>query len=61
MLPLQFWAFKRYSGLGYGEVLRSVTPAFATSALMAAADRGPGRGGGDALRARGLYLVIAIP
>ena len=37
MLPLQMWAFKRYSGLGYGEILRSVAPAFATSALMAAA------------------------
>jgi O-antigen/teichoic acid export membrane protein len=61
MLPLQMWAFKRYSGLGYGEVLRSVAPAFATSALMAAALAGLDAAAGDALRARHLYLVTAIP
>ena len=61
MLPLQMWVFKRYSGLGYGEVLRSVAPAFATSALMAAAVVGLDAAAGDALRARHLYLVTAIP
>jgi O-antigen/teichoic acid export membrane protein len=61
MLPLQMWAFKRYSGLGYGEVLRSVAPAFATSALMAAAVAGLDAAAGEALRERGLYLVTAIP
>jgi hypothetical protein len=60
MLPLQMWVFKRYSGLGYGEVLRSVAPAFATSALMAAAVVGLDAAAGDALRARHLYLVTAI-
>ena len=61
MLPLQFWVFKRYSGLGYGEVLRSVAPAFATSALMAAAIVGLDAAAGDVLRERNLYLVTAIP
>ena len=60
MLPFQMWAFKRYSGLGYGEVLRSVAPAFATSVLMAAAVLGLDAAVGDALRARHLYLVTAI-
>ena len=60
MLPLQMWVFKRYSGLGYGEVLRSVAPAFTTSALMAAAVVGLDAAAGDALRARHLYLVTAI-
>ena len=60
MLPLQMWVFKRYSGLGYGEVLRSVAPAFATSALMASAVVGLDAAAGDALRARHLYLVTAI-
>ena len=61
MLPPQMWAFKRYSGLGYGEVLRSVAPAFATSALMAAAVASLDASVGDALRARHLFLVTAIP
>jgi O-antigen/teichoic acid export membrane protein len=61
MLPFQLWAFKRYSGLGYGEVLRSVAPAFGTSILMAAAIAGLDAAVGDALRARHLYLVTAIP
>jgi O-antigen/teichoic acid export membrane protein len=60
MLPLQMWVFKRYSGLGYGEVLRSVAPAFATSALMASAVVGLDAAAGDALRARHLYLVTAV-
>ncbi|HJR49737.1 MAG TPA: oligosaccharide flippase family protein, partial [Gemmatimonadales bacterium] len=61
MLPLQMWVFQRYSGLRYGEILRSVAPAFATSALMAAAVVGLDAAVGDALRARHLYLVTAIP
>lgn len=61
MLPFQLWAFKRSSGLGYGEVLRSVAPAFGTSILMAAAIAGLDAAVGDALRARHLYLVTAIP
>jgi hypothetical protein len=61
MLPLQLRAFKRYSGLGYGEVLRSIAPAFGTSAIMAAALAGFDAAAGDALRTRDLYLVTAIP
>jgi O-antigen/teichoic acid export membrane protein len=61
ILPFQLWAFKRYSGLGYGEVLRSVAPAFGTSILMAAAIAGLDAAAGEALRARHLYLVTAIP
>jgi hypothetical protein len=61
MLPLQFWVFKRYSGLGYGEVLRSVAPAFATSTLMAVVIAGLDAAAGDVLRERNLYLITAIP
>jgi O-antigen/teichoic acid export membrane protein len=60
MLPLQLWAFKRYSGLGYREVLRSVGPAVGVSVLMAAAVTGLDAVAGDALRERDLYLVSAI-
>ena len=61
MLPLQLRAFKRYSGLGYGEVLRSIAPALGTSTLMAGAIVGLDAAAGDALRARNLFLVTAIP
>jgi hypothetical protein len=60
VLPLQLRAFKRYSGLGYGEVLRSIAPALATSVLMAVALAALDRAAGDALRARHLYLPTAI-
>jgi O-antigen/teichoic acid export membrane protein len=61
MLPLQLHAFKRYSGLGYGDVLRSIAPAFATSLLMALALAALDAAVGDALRARDLFLLTAIP
>ena len=61
VLPLPQWAFKRHSGLEYGEVLRSIGPAFGTSTLMAAALVGLDAAAGDALRARNLFLVTAIP
>lgn len=61
MLPLQLRAFKRYSGLGYGEVLRSIAPALGTSLLMAVALAGLDAAVGDALRSRDLFLVTAIP
>lgn len=60
MLPLQLRAFKRYSGLGYGEVLRSIAPAFGTTALMAAVLVLMEAAVGDALRGRDLYLVTAV-
>jgi O-antigen/teichoic acid export membrane protein len=60
MLPFQLRALQRHSGLGYGEVLRSVAPAFGVSTLMAAAVAGLDMAAGDALRARHLYLVTAI-
>ncbi len=37
VLPVQMWAFRKYSGLGYGEVLGAVAPALGTSVLMAGA------------------------
>jgi O-antigen/teichoic acid export membrane protein len=61
VLPLQLRAFKRYSGLGYGEVLGSIWPAFGNSLLMAAALAGLDAAVGDTLRARDLFLVTAIP
>jgi O-antigen/teichoic acid export membrane protein len=60
MLPFQMWAFRRYSGLASGEVLRSVAPAFAASVGMAGAIAGLDATVGDALRARHLYLIGAI-
>ena len=60
MLPLQLRAFKRYSGLGYGEVFRSIAPALGTSVLMAGALAALEAAAGDALRARDLYLVTAV-
>lgn len=60
VLPLQLWVFKRYSGLGYGEVLRSIAPAFGTTALMAAVLVLMEAAVGDALRGRDLYLVTAV-
>jgi O-antigen/teichoic acid export membrane protein len=61
MLPFQMWAFKRYSGLGYGEVLRSVAPSCLASILMAVVVAGLDAAVGDVLRARSLYLLTAIP
>jgi O-antigen/teichoic acid export membrane protein len=61
MLPLQLRAFKRHSGLGYGEVLRSIGPAFGTSVIMAAALLALEAAAGDALRARNLFLLTAVP
>jgi O-antigen/teichoic acid export membrane protein len=61
VLPLQLLAFKRHSGLKYGETLRSIWPALGTSTLMAAALLALDAAGGDALRARGLFLLTAIP
>ena len=37
VLPIQMWAFRKYSGLGYGEVLRAIAPALLTSLVMAGA------------------------
>jgi O-antigen/teichoic acid export membrane protein len=37
VLPIQMWAFKKYSGLGYGELIRSVALPLLTSLIMAAA------------------------
>ena len=61
VLPLQLHAFKRHSGLGYGETLRSIWPALGTSSLMALALTGLDAVAGDALRSRGLFLLTAIP
>jgi O-antigen/teichoic acid export membrane protein len=36
VLPVQMWAFRKYSGLGYREVLTSIAPALGTSLVMAA-------------------------
>lgn len=36
VLPIQMWAFRKYSGLGYAEVLGSIAPALGTSLIMAA-------------------------
>jgi O-antigen/teichoic acid export membrane protein len=61
VLPVQLLAFKRHSGLGYGETLRSIWPAVGTTALMVVALAGLEAAAGDALRARGLILLTAVP
>jgi O-antigen/teichoic acid export membrane protein len=37
VLPVQMWAFKKYSGLGYGDLLASIAPALSMSFVMAVA------------------------
>ena len=37
VLPIQMWAFRKYSGLGYGELLRSISPPLFISLVMAGA------------------------
>lgn len=60
MLPLQLRAFKRYSGLGYGETLRSIAPPLAAATVMAGGLFAMETAVGDTLRARNLYLATAI-
>jgi len=59
-LPVQMWAFKRYSGLGYGPVLRAIAPTLATAVLMAAALIGLDRAVGDRFQSRGVFLLFMI-
>jgi O-antigen/teichoic acid export membrane protein len=61
VLPLQLVAFKRHSGLHYGETLRSIWPAVGTSTLMALALVALDAVAGEALRSRRLFLLTAMP
>ena len=58
VLPLQMWAFKKYSGLGYGELLRSLAPPFLTSLVMAGALLGLDRLLGTRLDSPAVYLLV---
>ena len=60
VLPLQMWAFKKHSGLGYGELLRSLAPPLLTSLVMAGALLGLDRLVGGRFGNRGLQLLCMI-
>jgi O-antigen/teichoic acid export membrane protein len=57
-LPVQMWAFKRYSGLGYRSVITAIAPALAMALLMAGALIAVDQIAGDRFQNRGLYLLL---
>jgi O-antigen/teichoic acid export membrane protein len=59
-LPLQMRAFKRYSGLGYGQMLRAIAPPMMAAVLMAVALIGIERTVGGRFENRGLFLLCMI-
>ena len=60
VLPIQMWAFRKYSGLGYGELLASVAPALGMSCVMAAALLVLDRLVGPRFDHRGLHLLVMV-
>jgi O-antigen/teichoic acid export membrane protein len=60
VLPVQMWAFKKYSDLSYGAVLGSIAPALGTSLVMAGALLALGRVLGGVFANRGLYLLVMV-
>jgi O-antigen/teichoic acid export membrane protein len=60
VLPLQMWAFRKYSGLGYVELLASIAPALGMSLIMAAALVGLERLIGARLDNRALHLLVMM-
>jgi O-antigen/teichoic acid export membrane protein len=60
VLPMQMWAFKKHSGLGYGELLRSLAPPLLTSIAMAAALLVLDRFVGARFDSRAVYLLAMI-
>jgi hypothetical protein len=59
-LPVQMWAFKRYSGIGYRSMLLSIAPTLAAALLMAAVLIGLDRAVGDQFRNRGVFLLFML-
>ena len=60
VLPIQMWAFRKYSGLGYGELLRTLAPPLLTSLVMAAALLGLESLVGARFDSRAVYLLFMI-
>ena len=60
VLPVQMWAFRTRSGLGYGEVLRAIAPALGTSLVMAGALVGLDRFAGSGLEGGVLHLLVMV-
>jgi O-antigen/teichoic acid export membrane protein len=60
VLPVQMWAFRKYSGLGYGELLRSIAPPLVTSLVMAGALLALDRLIGPRLQNRGVHLGLMV-
>jgi O-antigen/teichoic acid export membrane protein len=60
VLPIQMWAFKKYSGLGYGELLASIAPAFSISFVMAGALLALDGFLGPRFGNRGLHLLVLV-
>jgi O-antigen/teichoic acid export membrane protein len=60
VLPIQMWAFRTYSGLGYGTVLASIAPALGMSLLMAGALLALGQLLGDRIDNRALHLLVMV-
>ena len=60
VLPIQMWAFRKYSGLGYGELLRSIAPPLLTSLVMAGALLGLERLVGHRFENRAVHLLVMV-
>jgi O-antigen/teichoic acid export membrane protein len=60
VLPIQMWAFKKYSGLGYGELMRAVALPLLTSLFMAAALLALDRFVGARFGSGAVYLLVMV-
>jgi O-antigen/teichoic acid export membrane protein len=60
VLPIQMWAFRKYSGLGYGELLRSIAPPLLTSLVMAGALLALERLVGHRFENRAVHLLFLV-
>jgi len=60
VLPIQMWAFRKYSGLGYGELLGSIVPALSFSFVMAGALFALDGFVGARFGNRGLHLLVLV-
>jgi hypothetical protein len=60
VLPIQMWAFRKYSGLGYAELLRSIAPPLFTSLVMAGALLALDRLVGQRFESRGVHLLFMV-
>ncbi len=60
VLPVQMWAFKKYSGLGHGELLRAIAPPLLTSLVMAGALIALDRLVGQRFESRAVHLLVMV-